>query len=78
MGSSSSTSLELNLSLTPSYVPKTIANLLTDLSNVGNASDKLAVLNDYIHQHEVELNCIVASKQELPQCMLLLMEGEPN
>ncbi|XVF81777.1 hypothetical protein PTKIN_Ptkin15bG0183700 [Pterospermum kingtungense] len=72
---SSSTSLRLNLSLKPSYVPKTIANLLTDLSNVGDASDKLAVLNDYINQHEEELNCIVASKLELPQCMMLLMEA---
>ena len=63
---SSSTSLELNLSLKPSHVPKTIANLLTDLSNVGNASDKLAVLNDYINQHEEELNSIVAFKRQLP------------
>ncbi|XVE78585.1 hypothetical protein DITRI_Ditri13aG0157800 [Diplodiscus trichospermus] len=74
MGSSSA-SVELNLSLKPSYVPKTIANLLTDLSKVGNASDKLAVLNDYINQYEEELNSIVAFKRQLPQCMLLLMEA---
>ncbi|KAK6266719.1 hypothetical protein QUC31_017556 [Theobroma cacao] len=71
----SSSSLELNLSLKPSYVPKTIANLLKDLSHVDTASDKLAVLNDYINQHEEELNSIVAFKHQLPQCMLLLMEA---
>ncbi|XVF20870.1 hypothetical protein REPUB_Repub12eG0040300 [Reevesia pubescens] len=71
----SSSSLELKLSLKPSYVPKTIDNLLKNLSNVDNDSDKLAVLNDYINQHEEELTSIAAFKRQLPQCMLLLMEA---
>ncbi|XWS47516.1 hypothetical protein CRYUN_Cryun14cG0159100 [Craigia yunnanensis] len=75
---SPSTSLELNLSLKPSYVPKTISNLLTDLSNVGNASDKLAVLNDYINQHEEELNSIVAFKRQLPQSLATLKDEFMN
>ncbi|KAE8685218.1 Auxin transport protein (BIG) isoform 1 [Hibiscus syriacus] len=68
-------SLELNLSLKPSYVPKTIANLLKDLSNVQNAVDKLVVLNDYITDLEGELSGISAFKRQLPHCMLLLMEA---
>ncbi|OMP03029.1 hypothetical protein COLO4_10663 [Corchorus olitorius] len=75
MASSSSSGLELNLSLKPSYVPKTIANLLKDLSNIDNEADKLAVLNDYINQLEEELNRIVPFKHQFPQCMLLLMEA---
>ncbi|KAE8730468.1 Auxin transport protein (BIG) isoform 1 [Hibiscus syriacus] len=72
---SSSSSLELNPSLKPSYVPKTIANLLKDISNVENAVDKLVVLNNYIIHLEGELNSISAFKRRLPRCMLLLMEG---
>ncbi|OMO52578.1 hypothetical protein CCACVL1_29184 [Corchorus capsularis] len=75
MTSASSSGFELNLSLKPSYVPKTIANLLKDLSNVDNEADKLAVLNDYINQLEEELNRIVPIKHQFPQCMLLLMEA---
>ncbi|KAK8491301.1 hypothetical protein V6N13_127919 [Hibiscus sabdariffa] len=71
----SSSSLELNLSLKPSYVPKTIANLFKDLSNFENSVDKLVVLNDFIVQLEGEMNSISAFEHQLPQCMLLLMEA---
>ncbi|GMJ16141.1 ULT1 INTERACTING FACTOR 1, HRS1 HOMOLOG5 [Hibiscus trionum] len=71
----SSSSLELNLGLKPSFVPKTIANLLKDVSNFENAVDKLIVLNDYIVQLEGELNNISAFKCQLPQSMLFLMEA---
>ncbi|KAJ0043535.1 hypothetical protein Pint_18928 [Pistacia integerrima] len=71
----SSTSLELSLSLKPSYVPKTIKNLLNDLSEIYDVSDKLSVLNDYLLKHEEELIRVEAFKRELPQCMLLLMDA---
>lgn len=75
MGSSS---LELTLSLKPSYVPKTISNLLSDLSKIDSVSDKLSVLNDYLHKYQEELSRVQDLKRELPQCMLLLMDGEYN
>ncbi|KAJ4707229.1 myb family transcription factor EFM-like [Melia azedarach] len=72
MGSSS---LELTLSLKPSYVPKTISNLLSDLSKIDSVSDKLSVLNDYLHKYQEELSRVQDLKRELPQCMLLLMDA---
>ncbi|MBA0579336.1 hypothetical protein Gorai_021596, partial [Gossypium raimondii] len=72
---SSSNSLGLKLSLKPTYVPKTITDLMKDLLNIENETDKLAVLSDYISQHEEELNSIAALRGQLPQCMLLLMEA---
>ncbi|KAK8289655.1 hypothetical protein V6Z12_D07G205200 [Gossypium hirsutum] len=72
---SSSNSLGLKLSLKPTYVPKTITDLMKDLPNIENETDKLAVLSVYISQHEEELNSIAALRGQLPQCMLLLMEA---
>ncbi|XWS75636.1 hypothetical protein CRYUN_Cryun01aG0108000 [Craigia yunnanensis] len=71
-------SLELSLSLKPSYVPKSLSNLLTDLSKIDNESDKLSVLSDYICKHHEELSRVEALKHELPQCRLLLMEDSPD
>ncbi|XVE72280.1 hypothetical protein DITRI_Ditri11bG0026800 [Diplodiscus trichospermus] len=68
-------SLELSLSLKPSYVPKSLSNVIFDLSKIDNDSDKLSVLSDYIYKHEEELSRIEALKHELPQCRLLLMES---
>lgn len=68
--------LELSSSLKPSYVPKTIGNLLNDLSKINNVSEKLSVLYDYLLKCEEELSRVEVLKRELPQCMLLLMDGE--
>ncbi|XP_021296851.1 transcription factor HHO5-like [Herrania umbratica] len=68
------TSVDLSLSLKPSYVPKSISNLLEDLSKIDNESDKLSVLSDYICKHQEELSTVEALKRELPQCRLLLMD----
>lgn len=70
-----SSRLSLNLSLKTSYDPKTIYNLVKDLSEMNSVSDKLSVLNDYLLKYEGELARIAASKLELPQCKLLLIEG---
>lgn len=75
MGSSSSP-LELTLSLKPSYVPKSINHLLTDLDQIDSVSRKLSVLKDYLNKHKEELHKVEQFKRELPQCVLLLMDGE--
>lgn len=75
MGSSSSP-LELALSLKPSYVPKSINHLLTDLDQIDSVSRKLSVLKDYLNKHKEELHKVEQFKRELPQCVLLLMDGE--
>ncbi|XVE72277.1 hypothetical protein DITRI_Ditri11bG0026500 [Diplodiscus trichospermus] len=68
-------SLELSLSLKPSYVPQSLGHLIFDLSKIDNDSDRLSVLSDYICKHQEELSRIEALKHELPQCRLLLMES---
>lgn len=74
--SDSPNSLELGLSLKPSYVPKTISDLLSDLAKIDNIRLKLSVLNDYLKKYEEELSRVVPFRRELPQCVLLLMEGD--
>ncbi|EXB77645.1 Myb family transcription factor APL [Morus notabilis] len=73
--SNSPNSLELGLSLKPSYVPKTISDLLSDLAKIDNIREKLSVLNDYLKKYEEELSWVVPFRRELPQCVLLLMEA---
>ncbi|TYH62058.1 hypothetical protein ES332_D07G092700v1 [Gossypium tomentosum] len=67
-------SIELSLSLKPSYVPKSISSLLFDLSKIDNQYYKLSVLNDYICKLEEELARVQPLKHLLPLCTLLLME----
>eukprot|EP00257_Ricinus_communis_P019819 XP_015578915.1 transcription factor HHO5-like [Ricinus communis] len=70
-----STFLDLSLSLKPSYVPKTIANFLKDLSKIDNLSDRLMLLNDYLQRHQEELSKVEAFRHQFPQCMLLLLNA---
>lgn len=63
-------------SLKPSYVPKTIANLLNDLADIDDVPKKLTVLNEYLTQHMEEMSSIEVLKRSLPQCMLLLLDGK--
>ncbi|KAK8546644.1 hypothetical protein V6N12_027420 [Hibiscus sabdariffa] len=67
-------SVELSLSLKPTYVPKSLSSLLLELSRIDNGYYKLSVLGDYICKHEEELIRVQALKHELPQCKLLLIE----
>ncbi|KAL1160835.1 hypothetical protein V6Z11_A07G091100 [Gossypium hirsutum] len=67
-------SIELSLSLKPSYVPKSISSLLLDLSKIDNQYYKLSVLSDYICKLEEELARVQPFKHLLPLCTLLLME----
>ncbi|GMN57569.1 hypothetical protein TIFTF001_026673 [Ficus carica] len=78
MGSTSSNSpnsLQLSLGLKPSYVPKTIANLFSDLAKVDDVQKKLSVLDDYLKKYEEELARVEPFRRDLPQCMLLLMDA---
>ncbi|KAE8673179.1 hypothetical protein F3Y22_tig00111810pilonHSYRG00297 [Hibiscus syriacus] len=68
-------SMELSLSLKPTYVPKSLSSLFLELSRIDNEYYKLSVLSDYIRKHEDELTRVEALKHELPQCKLLLMEA---
>ncbi|GMI85576.1 ULT1 INTERACTING FACTOR 1, HRS1 HOMOLOG5 [Hibiscus trionum] len=68
-------SVELSLSLKPTYVPKSLSSLLLELSRIDNGYYKLSVLSDYICKHEEELTTVEASKHQFPQCRLLLMEA---
>lgn len=72
----SSSPLEFTLGLKPSYVPKSLSNLLKDLSNNANSEAKLLVLNDYLLKYQEELVLAGVFKQELPQCNLMLMDGQ--
>ncbi|KAK5818212.1 hypothetical protein PVK06_023146 [Gossypium arboreum] len=67
-------SIELSLSLKPSYVPKSRSSLLLDLSKIDNQYYKLSVLSDYICKLEEELARVQPFKHLLPLCTLLLME----
>ncbi|TYH42228.1 hypothetical protein E1A91_D11G048200v1 [Gossypium mustelinum] len=68
-------SVELSLSLKPLYVPKSLSSLFLDLSKIDNQYYKLSVLSDYIYKPEEELARVQPLKHLLPQCTLLLMEG---
>ncbi|KAJ1375602.1 SANT/Myb domain [Sesbania bispinosa] len=66
---------ELSLDLRPSFVPKTIADFLYDLSTIPASSDKLSRLHDFLSRLEDELRKIDAFKRELPLCMFLLNDA---
>ncbi|CAI8618380.1 unnamed protein product [Vicia faba] len=72
MGSVSS---ELSLDLTPTFVPKTIASFLYNLSTIHTPSHKLSKLHDFLSKLEQELHKIHAFKRELPLSMLLLNDA---
>ncbi|KAJ8774908.1 hypothetical protein K2173_019912 [Erythroxylum novogranatense] len=61
-------SLELSLSLKPSFV-------LQDVSKFDNIPARLLMLDEYLHKHQQEPSSFEALKLELPQCMLLLVDA---
>ncbi|KAL6287680.1 hypothetical protein ACE6H2_012070 [Prunus campanulata] len=68
-------SLDLALSLKPSYVPKSLNHLFSDLASIDNVPHKLSVLNDYLLKHQEELHRVEEFKRDLPQCVLLLLDA---
>ncbi|KAL6135475.1 hypothetical protein ACLB2K_067703 [Fragaria x ananassa] len=69
--------LELTLSLKPSWVPKSINNLLTEIAQINNASSNLSKLETYLQKHEEEMRRIQTFDRDhnLPHCMLLLKDA---
>nr|XP_011467866.1 PREDICTED: transcription repressor KAN1-like [Fragaria vesca subsp. vesca] len=69
--------LKLTLSLKPSWVPKSINNLLIEIAQINNASAKLSKLETYLRKHEEEMRRIQTFDRDhnLPHCMLLLKDA---
>lgn len=66
---------ELRLDLRPSYVPKTIHDFISGISTIGDASERVAKLDEFLKRLEEEMRKIDAFKRELPLCMILLADG---
>ncbi|XP_057482099.1 transcription factor HHO5-like isoform X1 [Actinidia eriantha] len=65
-------SAELNLDLGSIYAPKTISEILADVSEIGDVSEKSSKLNGFVRVLEEELTKIHAFKHELPLSTLIL------
>lgn len=66
---------ELNLNIKPTFVPKTIADFIGEVSTIRNVSEKLVKLDGFIKRLEDEMRKIDAFKRELPISMLLISDG---
>ncbi|KAF5727237.1 transcription factor KAN3 [Tripterygium wilfordii] len=66
---------ELSLDFRPTFVPKTISDFLKEVSVIGNVSDKVSRLDEFVKGLEEEMKKIDAFKRELPLCMLLLNDA---
>ncbi|EEF40477.1 conserved hypothetical protein [Ricinus communis] len=66
---------ELSLDFRPSYVPKTISDILNEVSLIRNVSDKVSKLDGFVNGLQEEMKKIDAFKRELPLCMLLLNDA---
>ncbi|XP_042507132.1 transcription factor HHO5-like isoform X2 [Macadamia integrifolia] len=75
MGSMGSNPPELSLDLNTAYIPKTITSFLKEISTIGDASERLSKLNEYVKRLEDEMRKIDVFKRELPLCMLLLNDA---
>nr|GMD02634.1 myb family transcription factor EFM-like [Ipomoea batatas] len=66
---------ELSLNCSPTFVPRTIAEFLAGMSTIGDASERVSVIDDYVRRLEEEMRKIDAFKRELPLCMLLVNDA---
>ncbi|KAJ4966468.1 hypothetical protein NE237_018317 [Protea cynaroides] len=66
---------DLSLDFNRSYIPKTITSFLRVLSTIGDVSERLSKLDEYVKRLEDEMRKIDAFKRELPLCMLLLNDA---
>lgn len=66
---------ELSLDFRPSFVPKTITDFLKEVSLIGNVTERLSKLHNFVKRLEEEMRKIDAFKRELPLCMFLLNDG---
>ena len=67
--------MELSLDLSLDFSPKTIPQILLQLSSISDSFTKRSKLDDYLKRLEDEMRKIDAFKRELPLCVLLLQDG---
>ncbi|GMH02715.1 hypothetical protein Nepgr_004554 [Nepenthes gracilis] len=65
----------LSLGFKPSCVPGTINGFLSEVSKIGDVSERLDKVEDLVRRLEEELGKIEVFKRELPLCMLLLNDA---
>ncbi|KAK4393334.1 Myb family transcription factor EFM [Sesamum angolense] len=68
-------SRQLNLDVGSIFVPKTISDILTEVSMMHDFSKKSSNLDFYVHSLEEEMRKVDAFKRELPHCMQLLRDA---
>lgn len=68
----------LNLDMDIDFVPKTISNVLSEVSMIRGFSMKSSLLDFHIRLLEKELKKVESFKRELPCCMQLLQDGLPS
>ncbi|CAK9150799.1 unnamed protein product [Ilex paraguariensis] len=66
---------ELSLEVRPTYIPKRISEFIGEVSMMGNVSERLMKVDDFVKRLEDEMKKIDAFKRELPLCMLLLNDA---
>ncbi|KAL0350622.1 UNVERIFIED_CONTAM: Myb family transcription factor EFM [Sesamum radiatum] len=71
----SENSRQLNLDVGSIFVPKTISDILTEVSMMHDFSKKSSNLDFYVHSLEEEMRKVDAFKRELPHCMQLLRDA---
>lgn len=67
--------MELSLDLSLDFSPKTIPEILHELSSISDSFTKRSKLDDYVRRLEDEMRKIDAFKRELPLCVLLLQDA---
>ncbi|KGN48504.1 transcription factor HHO5 [Cucumis sativus] len=67
--------MELSLDLSLDFSPKTIPQILLQLSSISDSFTKRSKLDDYLKRLEDEMRKIDAFKRELPLCVLLLQDA---
>ncbi|CAK9179713.1 unnamed protein product [Ilex paraguariensis] len=66
---------ELSLDVRSTYIPKTISEFIGEVSMIGNVSERLTKVDDFVKRLEEEMRKIDAFKRELPLSMLLLNDA---
>ncbi|XP_076942118.1 transcription factor HHO6-like [Bidens hawaiensis] len=75
MGSLNPPPDQLTLDFKPTFIPKSIAQFLRQVSRIGTVSDKILKLDDFVTRLESEMRKIDAFKREPPLCMILINDA---
>lgn len=63
------------MELSSEFLPKTISDFMAEVSAIGDSSQKLSKVEDYVGRLEEERRKIDAFKRELPLCVLLVSDA---